>query len=68
MAKTSDCDWPRGSVHRWYRLSQETVLQGPKGVVLIFGISTLEMEDIKQLSILPGLSDDPSAVGLLRVE
>jgi len=28
----------------------------------------LETEEIKQLSILPGLSEDPSVVGLLRVE
>jgi len=27
-----------------------------------------ETEEIKQLSILPGLSKDPSVVGLLRVE
>lgn len=26
------------------------------------------MEDIKQLSTLPGLSEDPSVAGLLRVE
>lgn len=40
----------------------------PKVYWWAFGIAALEMEDIKQLSILPGLSDDPSAVGLLRVE
>ena len=28
----------------------------------------METEEIKQLSVLPGLSEDPSAVGLLRVE
>jgi len=33
-----------------------------------FGIAALETEEIKQLSILPGLSEDPSVVGLLRVE
>ena len=39
-----------------------------KGYQWAFGIAALEMEEIKQLSILPGLSVDPSVVGLLRVE
>jgi len=33
-----------------------------------FGIPALETEEIKQLSILPRLLEDPSIVGLLRVE
>ncbi|KAK4810970.1 hypothetical protein QYF61_014442 [Mycteria americana] len=33
-----------------------------------FGIAALETEEIEQLSTLPGLSEDPSVVGLLRVE
>ncbi|KAK4824604.1 hypothetical protein QYF61_016873 [Mycteria americana] len=40
----------------------------PKGYWWAFGIAALEMEEIKQLSTLPGLSEDPSAVGLLRAE
>jgi len=40
----------------------------PKGYRWAFGIAALEMEEIKQLSILPGLSEDPSVVELLRVE
>ncbi|KAK4810781.1 hypothetical protein QYF61_008753 [Mycteria americana] len=40
----------------------------PKGYRWAFGIAALEMEEIKQLSSLPGLSEDPSVVGLLRVE
>jgi len=40
----------------------------PKGYQWAFGIPPLETEEIKQLSILPGLSEDPSIVGLLRVE
>ncbi|KAK4810487.1 hypothetical protein QYF61_004267 [Mycteria americana] len=40
----------------------------PKGYRWAFGIAALEMEEIKQLSTLPGLSEDPSVVGLLRVE
>uniref|UniRef100_A0A8C3ETQ1 ribonuclease H n=1 Tax=Corvus moneduloides TaxID=1196302 RepID=A0A8C3ETQ1_CORMO len=39
----------------------------PKGHRWAFGIAAVETEDIRQLSTLPGLSDDPSAVGLLRV-
>ncbi|KAK4810737.1 hypothetical protein QYF61_007711 [Mycteria americana] len=40
----------------------------PKGYWWAFGIAALEKEEIKQLSTLPGLSEDPSVVGLLRVE
>jgi len=40
----------------------------PKGYRWDFSIAALETEEIKQLSILPGLSEDPSIVGLLRVE
>ncbi|RMC16614.1 hypothetical protein DUI87_06551 [Hirundo rustica rustica] len=40
----------------------------PKGYHWAFGIAAVETEDIRQLSTLPGLSDDASAVGLLRVE
>ncbi|KAK4807223.1 LOW QUALITY PROTEIN: hypothetical protein QYF61_024343 [Mycteria americana] len=38
----------------------------PKGYRWAFGIAALETEEIKQLSTLPGLSEDPSVVGLLR--
>jgi len=34
----------------------------PKGYQWAFGIAALEMEKIEQLSILPGLSEDPSVV------
>ncbi|KAK4826725.1 hypothetical protein QYF61_010978 [Mycteria americana] len=40
----------------------------PKGYWWAFGIAALEMEEIKQLSTLPGLSEDLSVVGLLRVK
>ena len=40
----------------------------PKGYRWTFGIAVVETEEIKQLSILPGLSENPSIVGLLRVE
>ncbi|TRZ08989.1 hypothetical protein HGM15179_018114 [Zosterops borbonicus] len=39
-----------------------------KGHCWAFGIAAVETEEIRQLNTLPGLSDDPSAVGLLRVE
>ncbi|GAB0199240.1 hypothetical protein GRJ2_002389400 [Grus japonensis] len=40
----------------------------PKGYRWAFGIAALEAEEIETLSSLPGLSEDPSVVGLLRVE
>ncbi|XP_057271735.1 uncharacterized protein LOC130602657 [Pezoporus wallicus] len=40
----------------------------PKGYQWAFGIAALETEEIEQLSTLPGLSEDPSVVGLLKVE
>src|SRR3712207_7995347 len=40
----------------------------PKGYRWAFGIAALETEGTEQLSTLPGLSQDPSIVGLLRVE
>ncbi|TRZ10533.1 hypothetical protein HGM15179_016574 [Zosterops borbonicus] len=40
----------------------------PKGLRWAFGIAAVEAENIKQLNTLPGLSENPSAVGLLRVE
>ncbi|RMC03420.1 hypothetical protein DUI87_20617 [Hirundo rustica rustica] len=42
--------------------------QNPKGYRWAFGIAAVETEDIRQLDTLPGLSDDSSAVGLLRAE
>jgi len=39
-----------------------------RGYWWAFGIAALETEEIRQLSNLPGLSEDPSIVGLLRVE
>ncbi|GAB0209136.1 hypothetical protein GRJ2_003379300 [Grus japonensis] len=40
----------------------------PKGYWWAFGIAALEMEEIEPLSSLPGLSEDPSVVGLLSAE
>ncbi|GAB0189166.1 hypothetical protein GRJ2_001381900 [Grus japonensis] len=40
----------------------------PKGYRWAFGIAALETEENEPLSSLPGPSEDPSVVGLLRVE
>ena len=40
----------------------------PKGYKWAFGIAAVDTEKIEQLSDLPGLSDDPSVVGLLMVD
>ena len=40
----------------------------PKGYRWAFGIAAVDTEGVKQLSALPGLTEDPSAVGLLRVK
>ncbi|RMC20012.1 hypothetical protein DUI87_00858 [Hirundo rustica rustica] len=39
-----------------------------KGLRWAFGIAAVEAEGIKKLNSLPGLSENPSAVGLLNVE
>lgn len=50
----------------------ETVSRPQKGIVArkkrVFLIAALEMEEIKKLPTFPGLSEDPSPVGLLRIE
>ena len=40
----------------------------PKGYRWAFGITAVDTDNIKQLFVLPGLSEDPSVVGLLRVK
>ncbi|OPJ79376.1 hypothetical protein AV530_010999 [Patagioenas fasciata monilis] len=40
----------------------------PKGYPWAFGTEAAETEDIKQLSTVPDLSDDPSVVGLVKVK
>ena len=39
----------------------------PKGHRWAFGIAAVDTEGVKQLSVSPGLSEDPSVVRLLRV-
>ncbi|RMB97392.1 hypothetical protein DUI87_26120 [Hirundo rustica rustica] len=55
-------------MHPWHRLPQKWILQRSKRISLGFWIAAVETEDIRQLSTLPGLSDDSCAVALLRVE
>ena len=40
----------------------------PKGYRWAFGIAAGDTDDMKQPSLLPGLSEDPSVVGLLQVK
>ncbi|RMB93151.1 hypothetical protein DUI87_30473 [Hirundo rustica rustica] len=40
----------------------------PKGLRQAFGIAAVVTEGIRQLNTLPGLSENPSAVGLLKVQ
>ncbi|GAB0206356.1 hypothetical protein GRJ2_003101200 [Grus japonensis] len=47
---------------------QKGYFKDPKGYQWAFGIAALEAEETEPLSSLPGLSEDPSVVGLLRVE
>ncbi|RMB92878.1 hypothetical protein DUI87_30772 [Hirundo rustica rustica] len=42
--------------------------KAPQGYRWAFGIVAVETEDIRQLNTLPGLSDDSSAVALIRAE
>ncbi|KAK4807067.1 hypothetical protein QYF61_018408 [Mycteria americana] len=66
--------WPGTSDPQEYKALADTdylrrgYFKDPKGYRWAFGIAALETEEIKQLSALPGLSEDPSVVGLLRVE
>ncbi|GAB0208093.1 hypothetical protein GRJ2_003275000 [Grus japonensis] len=57
---------------KWTTMERDYLRRGyfkdPKGYRWAFGIAALEMEEIELLSSLPGLSEDPSVVGLLRVE
>ncbi|RMB93683.1 hypothetical protein DUI87_29913 [Hirundo rustica rustica] len=42
--------------------------KNPKGFRWAFGIAAVETRSVKQLNTLPRLSENPSAVGLLKVE
>ncbi|RMB93014.1 hypothetical protein DUI87_30520 [Hirundo rustica rustica] len=49
-------------------LLQNGYYKDPEGLSWAFGIAAVEAEGIKKLNSLPGLSENPSAVGLLKVE
>lgn len=66
--KSTYCDQLRGPMYPWHRLPQERVLQGPKLYQWDFGVATMNIEKIKELSTLPDLLEDSSVVGFLWVE
>ncbi|RMC21610.1 hypothetical protein DUI87_02477 [Hirundo rustica rustica] len=68
VAKTPHRDWPRGPMHPRIDYLRNGYFKDPKGYRWAFGIAAVDTDDIRQLSTLPGLSDDSCAVGLLRVE
>ncbi|RMC18010.1 hypothetical protein DUI87_04886 [Hirundo rustica rustica] len=47
---------------------QRGYFKDPKGLRWAFGIAAVVTEGIRQLNTLPGLSENPSAVGLLKVQ
>ncbi|RMB88695.1 hypothetical protein DUI87_34935 [Hirundo rustica rustica] len=47
---------------------QSGYFKDPKGLRWAFGVATVVTEGIRQLNTLPGLSENPSAVGLLKVQ
>ncbi|RMC02622.1 hypothetical protein DUI87_20777 [Hirundo rustica rustica] len=55
-------------MHFGYRLPSKWVFQRPKRLRWAFGIAAVVTEGIRQLNTLPGLSENPSAVGLLKVQ
>uniref|UniRef100_A0A8U8C7R6 Uncharacterized protein n=1 Tax=Geospiza parvula TaxID=87175 RepID=A0A8U8C7R6_GEOPR len=63
---------PRAELWFYLRDCGENMRNGyfkdPKGLRWAFGIAAVEREGVKQLNSLPGLSENPSAVGLLKVE
>ena len=69
MAKEPHWDWPRGYVHPRHRLLQEREFRVPRGHHWWgFGRAVLETKDMNRLCPLLGLPQNPSVVGLLRVE
>ncbi|XP_054244819.1 centromere protein I [Indicator indicator] len=56
----------------WRKVIQDYLKRGyfkdPKGYRWAFGVATVNTEKIRQLSTLPGLSENPFVVGLLRIE
>lgn len=50
-----------------YVMSPELILKTQKGIIGLFGMAFMETE-IRQFNTLPSLSEDPSAMGLLKAE
>ncbi|RMC21021.1 hypothetical protein DUI87_01877 [Hirundo rustica rustica] len=55
-------------MHFGHRLPLKWVFQRPERTQVAFGIAAVVTEGIWQLNTLPGLSENPSAVGLLKVQ
>lgn len=68
MAKALHYNWSRCSMHPCMDYLRIAYFKDQKEYQWAFGISALEIEDIKHLSTFPDLSEDPYVVGLLRVE
>ncbi|RMC21641.1 hypothetical protein DUI87_02508 [Hirundo rustica rustica] len=68
VAETSNCDWPRPPRILGIDFLWNGYYKDAKGLRWAFGIAAVEAEGIKKLNSLPGLSENPSAVGLLKVE
>ncbi|RMC18062.1 hypothetical protein DUI87_04941 [Hirundo rustica rustica] len=64
--------WPMGVPCGLTRPSADYLRRGyfkdPKGLRWAFGIAAVVTEGIRQLNTLPGLSENPPAVGLLKVQ
>ncbi|RMC09781.1 hypothetical protein DUI87_13568 [Hirundo rustica rustica] len=68
VAETSNCDWLRAPCILGIDFLRNGYYKDSKGLRWAFGIAAVEAEGIKKLNSLPGLSENPSAVGLLKVE
>ncbi|RMC11837.1 hypothetical protein DUI87_11963 [Hirundo rustica rustica] len=68
VAETSNCDWPGAPCISGIDFLRNGYYKDSKGLRWAFGIAAVEAEGIKKLNTLPGLSENPSAVGLLKVE
>ena len=55
-------------MHTRYGFRPKGHFKDPRGYGWAFGIAAVDTDDMKQPSVLPGLSEDPSAVGLLQVK
>jgi len=68
VAEAPHCNWLEAPCILVIDHLRRGYVQDTKGYWWAFSIAALETEEIKQLSILPGLSEDPSVVGLLRMK